>query len=198
MRVVLGLAVVAALAIGAWLWLRDRGDAAEPAASAKTAEREPAGSTAPPAKPKAPAHVTKLTPDERKQIAERIAQAQAARGAHAAPERPSLPPADKLDTNDLDHIKTTMLAAMKEAIPFLAECYDKHGPKGQRTAAAFMTLTGDPDIGTVIDADQIADENGKPLDPKLDDCLRTTLQSLALPPLTEGDQVRVQYSFKFD
>src|SRR5262249_23316928 len=162
------------------------GDTADPAAAAKTAEREPASSTAPgAAKPRVPAHVTKLTPDERKQIAERIAQAQAARGAHAAPVRPSLPPAEKLDTNDLDPIQTTMLAAMKEATPFLAECYEKHVPNAQRKAAAFMTLTGDPDIGTVIDADQISDENGKPLDPKLDDCLRTTLQSLALPPLTE-------------
>jgi len=61
-----------------------------------------------------------------------------------------------------------------------------------------MTLTGVPDIGTVIDADQIADESGKPLDPKLDDCLRSTLQSLGLPPLTEGDKISVKYSFRFD
>ena len=196
MRAVIAVVAAVAIAIVVWLILRDRDDAAR--APIPASAPAPANMPAPPAgTSRAPAHVTKVSPDERKRLADRIAAAQAARGAHAAPPRPSLPAPERLDSNDLDHVSTTLLAAMKEAIPILAECYDRD-PKGKRTAAANMTLTGDPDVGTVIDADQISDEEGKPLDPKVDDCLRSTLQSLALPPLTEGDKIRVKYSFRFD
>jgi hypothetical protein len=199
MRVALGLVVAAALAIGIWLLLRNRDDAPDAAASAKPTETGSSSPTAsaPAAKPAVPTHVTKLTPEERKRTAERIAAAHAARVASSTTPRPSLPAADKLDSHDLDHVSTTVLAAMKEAIPFLAECYKQHG-HGAMSAAAMMTLTGDPDIGTVIDADTITEEDGKPLDPKLDDCLRGTMQTLALPPLTEGDKISIKYSFKFD
>jgi hypothetical protein len=199
MRVVLAVVVAAAIAIGIWFWLRGRDTAPDAAASA-TATESGSSSASPAADKvptKVPTHVTKVTPEERKRTAERIAAAHAARVASSTTPRPSLPTADKLDSHDLDHVSTTVLAAMKEAIPFLAECYKQHG-HGATTAAAMMTLTGDPDIGTVIDADQITSEDGKPLDPKLDDCLRGTMQTLALPPLTEGDKITVKYSFKFD
>lgn len=195
MRVALALVVAAALAIGIWFLLRDRDHRPDSATSAETGASAPASS--PSAKPRVPTHVTKLTPEERKRTADRIAAAHAARVASSTTPRPSLPAPDKLDSNDLDHVGTTVLAAMKEAIPFLAECYKQHG-HGAMTAAAMMTLTGDPDIGTVIDADQITEEDGKPIDPKLDDCLRGTMQTLALPPLTEGDRIKIKYSFKFD
>lgn len=61
-----------------------------------------------------------------------------------------------------------------------------------------MTLTGDPDVGTLIDAGELRDQNGKPLDPELDNCLRTTLGSLELPPLPSANPVHIQYSFRFD
>lgn len=64
-------------------------------------------------------------------------------------------------------------------------------------AIATMTLTGDPDIGTVIDADQVLDENHQPLAKSIDDFLRNTMQTLQLPPLTEGDSVQIQFSFRF-
>ena len=38
----------------------------------------------------------------------------------------------------------------------------------------------------------------KPLEPKLDECLRATLESLELPPLRQGDKVKVEFSFVFD
>jgi hypothetical protein len=198
MRVALGLVVAAALAIGIWLWLRDRDTAPDAPAAAKLAEVGSSAAPAPVGVPaKVPTHVTKLTPEERKRTADRIAAAHAARVASSTTPRPSLPTADQLDSHDLDHVTTTVLSAMKEAIPFLAECYKQHG-HGALTAAAMMTLTGDPDIGTVIDADQVTDEDGKPLGRELDDCLRGTMQTLELPPLTEGDKIKIKYSFKFD
>jgi hypothetical protein len=36
-----------------------------------------------------------------------------------------------------------------------------------------------------------------PLPASFDECLRTTLESLELPPLAEGDTVRVTYPFVF-
>ena len=198
MRVALAVVVAAAIGLGIWFLLRDRDSATQAAPAAKVAEGSSAPLATPPvAKPAVPTHVTKVTPEERKQTADRIAAAHAARVASSTTPRPSLPAPDKLDSHDLDHVSTTVQQAMKEAIPFLAECYKQHG-HGAMTAAAMMTLTGDPDIGTVIDADQITGDDGKPIEPKLDDCLRGTMQTLALPPLTEGDKIKIKYTFKFD
>ena len=67
-----------------------------------------------------------------------------------------------------------------------------------RTAVAQMTMTSDPELGTVIDTDAIKDENGQPLDPELDTCLRDTIDSLALPPLgPRAGKLPLQYSFRF-
>jgi hypothetical protein len=60
-----------------------------------------------------------------------------------------------------------------------------------------MTLVGDPSVGSLINPDQMTDEAGAPLDPALDRCLRDTFASLELPPLQDGDEFHVQYSFNF-
>jgi hypothetical protein len=86
---------------------------------------------------------------------------------------------------------------MAEAIPILADCYEKTGHTGGGRAGVMMTLVGDPSVGTLIDADQLTDEAGAPLDPKLDGCLRDTFRSLELPPLHEGDSLHIKYTFKF-
>lgn len=85
---------------------------------------------------------------------------------------------------------------LEETIPLLAECYpDREGMAG---ALAQMTLTSDPELGTVIDTDEIKDAAGQPLDAKLDACLRDTIDSLALPPLgPRGGKLPLQYTFNF-
>ena len=67
----------------------------------------------------------------------------------------------------------------------------------QLELVAELTLTGDPDVGTLIDAKELADKAGTKLPATFDDCLRTTFQSLALPPLKGGDIVTVHYPFVF-
>jgi len=172
------------------------------------ASSPPAGSpsSSPAAGPAAhtiPAHVTRLAgPAERQEVADRIAAAHAARVRQAPPQPPSLPGAaangDPDDTShDLERASPTLKAALAEAIPFLAECY-KTAPLTQLRPAVQMTLTGDPDVGTLIDAEQLRDQDGKPLDPELDGCLRTTLGSLELPPLPAANPLHLQYSFRFD
>jgi hypothetical protein len=43
-----------------------------------------------------------------------------------------------------------------------------------------------------------SDADGSKLEPKLDDCLRTTMESLALPPFKVRGSLRVKYSFVFE
>ncbi len=194
--------VVLALSVAAlWYWRSHSGPIADaPAAAGGSAIVPPAPAiTTGSAAPRPPAKVTQVSREQREQLAQRIAAAQAAHGAHSAPARPSLPAGSADHAPDLDRIATNVREALPQAIPFLADCYKQHKPANPKlTTSAQMTLTGDPDIGTVIDADQIFDEHHQPLAKELDDCLRATMQTLELPPLEEGDTVRVEYSFRFD
>jgi hypothetical protein len=90
-----------------------------------------------------------------------------------------------------------MRDALKEAIPFLADCFQTPAEK-QLHAAVYMTLTGDRDVGTLIDSDRMVDQKEQPLPKELTECLRTTLDSLELPPLVEGDTIKGMYTFRFD
>jgi hypothetical protein len=202
-RLRIALVVAIAIAVVVWLVLR-KGDPS-PARSAPATSVEPAATApapgAPPtttAAPPPPRHVTRLaSAQERRQVADRIASAQAAHAATHAPRPPSLPAAT-MDPNDPEGMKTTIRSAMKEAIPFLAECYDKAKLDEPETKViANLTLTGDPDVGTLIDADQLVDGAQKPLPTGFDDCVRSTLQTLQLPPLAEGNLVKVTYPFVF-
>jgi hypothetical protein len=171
--------VVAAIAL---VWYLHR-PASTTAASVKPAAAAPPAEAVSPKPARPPAHVTKLSPEERTRLAERIAQAQATRGGAAtrAPAAPKLPDRPGLDPDDVDSFKTTIRSAMKEVIPLLADCYAKAGSSVPRelTVRAHLRLTGDPDIGTLIDADRTSDTDEAPLPAAFDDCLRSTLQSLA-------------------
>lgn len=156
--------------------------------------------------------VTKLgSVEERKLLADRIEKARAERAkltsnasagiqgstamATHAPARPRLP--EQAPAISAVEIRT----AMREVIPIITECYEAALPTlpaPHVEITAELTLTGDPDIGTVIDAKQIADKTGQPLPAGFDDCLRATFQTLALPPLQEGDEIEVRYPFLFD
>jgi hypothetical protein len=192
----LGIAVLIAAIIGA-VWYLQR---TTPKTSA-AAMHEPA-----PVERPAPAPIGKVTKlgsvEERKLLAERIEKARATRAkgsttamATSAPAAPRLP--DEATPISTVEIRT----AMREVIPILTECYEAALPSlpdPRVEITAEMKLTGDPDIGTVIDAKQITDKAGQPLPAKFDDCLRSTFQTLALPPLTEGDEIDVRYPFVFD
>jgi hypothetical protein len=158
--------------------------------------------------------VTKLgSVEERKLLAERIEKARADRASIAtsnagtsgtsgsvamathAPAPPRLPE----QAPEISAVE--IRSAMRDVIPILTECYETALPtltSPRLEITAELTLTGDPDIGTLIDAKQIADKTGQPLPAGFDDCLRSTFQTLALPPLQEGDQIEVRYPFLFD
>lgn len=194
--------VLAGIGFGVWYWRKTSTSTAAPAAK-KSATAAPAA-TGSPSRPIE--HVTKLAPTERQQLADRIAAAQQKRQASpntgaaavSAPERPHLPEAG---SGEPAISKTQIRDAMREVIPILSECYQAAIPTLKEpdiSITAHIMLTGDPDVGTLIDADQILDEAGQPLPAKFDDCLRSTFQSLALPPLAEGDKLEVHYPFRFE
>lgn len=161
---------------------------APPAAGSASPKREPIR------------RVQRLGTEERKQLGAQIeaarerARATRSTSSVGGAGSGSAPVLD--DTIVLEQVGPTVQASLQEAIPILAECY---GDKSAgATAAVQMTMISDPDLGSVIDTDALKDHDGKPLAPELDDCLRTAIESLALPPLDVGGRLPLQYSFVFD
>jgi hypothetical protein len=204
--VVKRLGVVVALgAIAGAIWYLQRSPKSR-ASEAATAPTGPATAAASPSS--APAtppptsagpldKVTKLTLEQRSRLADRIAKAQAARGAVSAPKAPRLPD-EAVAEPQLS--KTQIRDAMREVIPHLKACYEEvmlSLPDTTTRFTADVLLTGDPDVGTLIDTEAIIDSNGVPLPAKFDDCLRTTFMTIALPPLAEGSRIQVKYPFMF-
>jgi hypothetical protein len=108
--------------------------------------------------------------------------------------------ANVFTSSDPEGMKQTVRGAMREVVMHLMTCYESSfASRGHKPLdiVAHLTLSGDPDIGTLIDAPKLFDDKGAPLPDKLDDCLRDTLQSLELPPLQEGDFIVLDYPFKF-
>ena len=208
-RAVLAIVVVVvAIVIGVRRWSsRD----APPPAAAAGASPAAAGAAAEPGKPAAGStaarpttgaddgrhgDVRRLSREERRQLGERIAAARSRARAAAASSGTG---SEGDDIIPIEEAKGALKAGMESAIHMLAECYKPlPGADAMREAAAQMTMTSDPDLGTVIDTAGITDAAGKPLPAKLDECMRDTIDSLALPPLPRGGVMKVQYTFKFD
>ena len=196
--VILGL-IVAAVAVAIVMWLRSQ-DTAGPAArsapgsgSATVSRSAATGGAATQMVPPAQG-VRRLGAEERRQLGERIAAARERARTRGASTGGSAPALD--DTIRLEQVGKTVQAALQEAIPILADCYGAK-PSGA-TAMVAMTMISDPDLGTVIDTDALKDRDGQPLARELDDCLRTAIESLALPPLDVGGRLPLEYSFVFD
>lgn len=192
------------LAIGivvAIFWLtRDKDTAKPPAPSVASGS---ASSSVPGAKIDT-SRVRRLDKAARKQLGEQIAAARAKARASTPSSSSSTPsstggtpPALPDDVMKLEDVAAPLQAQLKETIPILAECYADQ--QGLREALAQMTLTSDPELGTVIDTEAIKGADGQPLATKLDECLRDVIDSLALPPLGDkGGKLPLQYTFKFD
>ncbi len=199
-RLVIGGAIAAVLSLAVLVYLAQRSSARADVANAPGNEPPPAKQVPHPLR-----HVTRLaSSEERRAVAAAIAEAVKAR--HAADPAPASDPAPppsakpELPTADAQTIVTPLRDAMREALPLLAECYSKALPtlaNGHLSVAAHVRLTGDPDIGTLIDADELHDDTDKPLPAELDGCLRDTFQQLELPPLAEGDKIDVTVPLRF-
>jgi len=190
--------VVVVAAIAAWqLWPRATAQvrARDPASAGRAAMAQSAGSAAGSA-----SRVRKLSADQRRELGDKIRAALAR--SHAAPTgggttaAGSAPVLPKEPTIPLEQVTHQLHDALVDAIPLVAECYKQHGTA--KRATAMMTMVSDPELGTVIDTEAITDRDGKPIDPKLDECMRNTIDALALPPLGQPGKLKVQYTFRAD
>jgi len=197
-RSLLWLVIAVALISSSLVWRR------HPTPPVREAPTAPAPTASPvaaptPASPTA-AKTRRLSPEERKQLGAQIAagvrkarearatQARAA-GSAVVDEDPIIP---------LEAVGPELEDALTAAIPILAECFKQAGITDPKTAVAQMTMTSDPDLGTVIDSADIVGPDGAKLGAQLDSCLRDSIDSLALPPLGQPGKLQLQYSFRFD
>lgn len=197
-RLLVSIVVVCLAALGAFFFAnRDPGPA--PKRAPAPARASGAASAQAPALPPAPppeTRVRKLSAAERRQLAERIAAARVRARAAASAGNPLDETANDDDSITLEQVSPTVRESLEQAIPILAECFRDKQPK--RTAVVLMTMYSNPSVGMVIDTEEMTDEDGQPLPAELDDCLRTTIDSLGLPPLDVGGHLPLQYSYKFD
>ncbi len=189
--------VVAVLIVGWWLWRYDPDPvrAPSPARSAIHADSAIASNAPPVATGSARRvpHVTRLTTEERAQTATRINDA---RKHHAATAPPRLPEGSATadDTMATAQQVLAQLQAVTDDIRSDVAACSKLPPdvKGFKTQ---ITLTGDADIGTLIDAPSagVADD-GKPLPKAFDECVREHLQLLELPPIATGNAFTADFA----
>lgn len=198
---ILMLVGIAIAVVAVWLLL-DRDSPASPAAIGTGSASAGSNTARTPALPTPVAKVGRVAPEERQRLADQIAKAKAHRaagGGTAASSSVAGPRPELVAESDATLVRTTMREAMREIIPYLADCYDKAGDKvpARVKVVANMTLTGDPDIGTIIDTHGLADGDGSALEPSFDLCLKDAFVTLQMPPLSEGGEVTVTYPFVF-
>ena len=198
------LVAIAAIVVGMRVRGRTDDDPPRDDARASPAASGPRGAPPPPAVGshaapliRAPIHITRLDPDERAALVKRIGDARAARAARGTPTPGAAPVPDHVDELDLEHAPADLVDALQASIPILAECYRGDAGAPAQTPIVLMTLQGDPEIGTLVDPGRITDADGKPLDGAVSECLRSTLSSLELPPLQQGQELSIQYTFRF-
>jgi hypothetical protein len=184
---------------------RCRSDDAAPAATTA----EPVAPTTPRAAPHPPDRVQRVSPEARRRLAEQIAAAREARERAASSSSPSsatspTPPPTldhELSVEELEKLKTPILDTLKAIDPFLEECYQRAKPSLAKPGLGIkgaLFLTGDADLGAIVDAGALTDDADQPLPKPFEDCVRNVLVELEMPPLREGDKVQVTYVFTFD
>ena len=87
--------------------------------------------------------------------------------------------------------------ALDQVTGFLDECA-KRSP-GIGGFKAKLALTGDPDVGTLIDIDGSAMKGSDdgPLPPAFSQCVQDVLAELELPPMAVGDHYKLDFNFNF-
>jgi hypothetical protein len=202
-------AIMSLIVIGAVIFVfvwnrREReGEAALAAASGSATaagSASTAGSGTGSAQP-APPGVRKIDRKGREVLLERMKSARAARtggstgtsGASGTPP-PALPALPGMLSKD------EIRKGVRAVIPLLAECYDaaqdRLAIKTGRIEVK-MHLTGEPDIGTLIESAEIGGDKHFTGDADLVECLQQTMLSVELPPIAEGGTIDVTYPIEF-
>nr|MBA2543441.1 hypothetical protein [Deltaproteobacteria bacterium] len=96
--------------------------------------------------------------------------------------------------------KEEIRAGVRAVIPLLAECYDAAQarlPIKDGKIVVQMHLTGEPDVGTVIETAEIGGDAHFTADAELVECFQQTMLSVELPPIEGGGTIDVTYPITF-
>lgn len=131
-----------------------------------------------------PAPIRHLAVDERRRIAWQI---EAAR-QHTPP--PTLGSDDPMATPE--QVLAQLQALHADMLTYVDAC-TKLAP-GSRDFKTEISLVGDLDIGTLVDAKEpVVATDGTALPQAFSDCIRGELQTLELPPMKTGDAYKVTF-----
>lgn len=203
-RTALVFSIVVVAVISVFVWQRIEASATEStvgSSSGSAAGSSTTSSTSSPGTGSGSAEqLKKIDAAGRKQVLDRIKSARTAREAgggspsKSAPERPSLPDLPGLISKD------DIRKGVRAVIPLLAECYGNAAerlgnPSGKIEVK--MHLTGEPDVGTLIDSADVGGDKVLTSDAELVECFQQTMLSVELPPFAEGGTVDVTYPIAF-
>ena len=94
--------------------------------------------------------------------------------------------------------KSTLRYAIVQMRPLLAECYAAaidHLPHSPGVLEVVLHLSGEPDLGTLVEDVDLGGDRALAQDSELAECVRETLFALELPAMTEGGTWEVHYPF---
>ena len=174
------------------------------ASARRGADRAPGGDAA--AADAASSRPRRITPEQRRALAEAIERARRLRVAHeeasrgqaggAGPSEGDGGASEPVGTLSREYIRETI----GEAIPLIRECYElalaeQPGLSG-RVRVRFV-IAGEPDVAGLVEEARVEPEEGMAPSSTLDECLTQTVLSLEFPPPEGGGVVRVTYPLRF-
>jgi hypothetical protein len=204
------MGAVALLVVVVVLWRR--GTSKDEAVSATSPSVTSMSSQLPVRQQAAPIRrVMRISPEKRMELAKQIEAARARRAASASAAAPTsgAPSSGAPTVESASEAQVAPMASAEDVLAALqaisqelrdtnTACIEQFAP-GLKGFNATLTLVGDRDIGTLIDASTpVVDENGAALPGAFDDCVRAGFQSLALPPTNVGDEYSVTLTFSED
>ncbi len=152
---------------------------------------------APTIAPTAP-RVRRIAPAERQALIDAIARARdrrtgrATTGTTASGLPPTLP--------DVTITPAEIQTSVREILPLLAECFEEARPRmavNATTVTARLVVSGEPEVGALIDSVELAADDHGLDDPGFRECLQETMMAVAFPPMPEGGQLEIHYPFVF-
>lgn len=142
--------------------------------------------------------IRKIEKPRRDALLERMRVARAARTTGSASPTTSTPPALPALPGMIN--KDDIRAGVRAVIPLLAECYgnaqDRLTTKSGKIVVQ-MHLTGEPDVGTLIESAEIGGDAHFTSDAELVECFQQTMLSVELPPIAGGGTIDVTYPIEF-
>ncbi len=101
------------------------------------------------------------------------------------------PPPDPTTLN-----KATMRYAIRDVTPLLLECYGEafdHLARKDGTLEVRLTLIGEPNHPTLVDSVELGGDAHLTSDAAFVECMRETLYTVEMPPMTAGETWNVHY-----